>query len=244
MKVTDAFWERRNLGVGSTEVAIGVQDDVDAIGPVIDGLAPGYHVVKVPVARYDVMSLLEQRGFSFIEGTIRVRHDLVLPEPTGLFKRMVDASSSQRVEGPAIERVGDEIRKGLFTTDRVFLDPHFEPGQAAVRYVNWMHDEVARGGTVHELTTSGRAVGFFVFRQDDEGVGYSILSGLYEAARSPGLGSVLLRVILAEAAGRGLRLLSSYISTNNLPVIKTHIDQGFTIVDLQYVYVRMADGVC
>jgi ribosomal protein S18 acetylase RimI-like enzyme len=240
VKITDALWEKRNLGVSCTELVIEARDDLEDVRSAVEGLPQGYHVIKVPVGRYDLMSQLEQVGFSFIEGSIRVRHDLDVRRPAGLFKRMIDASSTRTIELDEIERVADEIRAGLFTTDRVFLDPHFTAVQAAGRYVNWMHDELARGGSVHELSMSGRGVGFFVFRQDDEGVGYSILSGLYEVARSPGLGSVLLHTILAEAVRRRLRLVSSYISTNNLPVIKTHIDQGFTIVDLHYVYVRMA----
>jgi len=238
VRVVDAHWEERNLGLVSTEVSIDQHDDVSTIRSVLIGLRAGYQVVKVPVARYDVMSMLEDWGFSFIEGTISVQHDLSIPEPSGLLRRMVDASTVSQVESSAVERVAEEIQKGLFTTDRVFLDPHFGPSRAGSRYVNWMFDEVARGGTVHELSAASKAVGFFVFREDENRVGYSILSGLYETANSPGLGSVLLYKILAEAASRNLRCLSSHISTNNLPVIKTHIDQGFTVVDLQYVYVR------
>lgn len=239
MRVTDAFWEERNLGVSCSEVLIESGDELPEILAAVDALPDGYHVVKTPVARYDVMSALEEAGFSFIEGSIRVRHDLVLPEPTGVFKRMVDAVECHVVEGDDVERVAAEILRGVFVTDRVFLDPNFSAEQAAGRYVNWMRDELGRGGSLHEIRFSGRPVAFFVFREDAERIGYSVLSGLYEAASTPGLGSVLLRTILAEAVRRELKFLSSYISTNNLPVIKTHVDQGFTITDLHYVYVRM-----
>jgi len=236
--VVDATWERRNLGVACSEVTFDAGDDPAELASVLHTLEPGYHVVKLPVARYDVMRLIEGVGFSFIEALLGVSHDLHLPQPSGLFMRMVDATSCVTVDPSGLEVVAARIRGGLFTTDRVFLDPSFTSAQAADRYVNWMHDEVARGGSVHELQSRGRGVGFFVFRQDDQGVGYSILSGLYDPARSPGLGSVLLRSVLVEAAARGLRALSSHISSNNVPVIKTHVDQGFTITDVRYVYVR------
>jgi L-amino acid N-acyltransferase YncA len=124
----------------------------------------------------------------------------------------------------------------------VYLDPNFTPERAAGRYVNWMHDELERGGSVHELRVRQVGMGFFVFREDTERTGYSVLSGLYEASTSPGLGSVLLYRILAHARDRGLRRLSSHISTNNPAVVKTHVAQGFTIDDIHYVYVRTTSG--
>ena len=239
MRITDAYWEQRNLGVVCTEIAIEAHDEVADVAAALATLPSGYHVAKTPVARYDVMSALETAGFSFIEGSIRVRHDLKVSEPTGLFKRMVDAVESHTVAADDVDRVANEILRGVFVTDRVFLDPNFSAEQAATRYVNWMRDELGRGGSLHELRVSGRPVAFFVFREDDEHIGYSVLSGLYEAANSPGLGNVVLYTIVAEAARRGLKALSSYISTNNLPVVKTHVEHGFSVTDLHYVYVRM-----
>jgi L-amino acid N-acyltransferase YncA len=53
--------------------------------------------------------------------------------------------------------------------------------------------------------------------------------GLYESATTPGVGNVLLCKIIEEALRRGMNCISSYISTNNLPVGKVHIYEGFAI---------------
>ena len=83
-----------------------------------------------------------------------------------------------------------------------------------------------------------RGVGFFLFREDDDGVGFSALSGLYESGRTPGLGYALLYGVLIGGRTRRLRLLSSSISANNVAVVKTHMALGFGVVAVHYVYVR------
>ena len=239
MKIVDATWEERNLGVPCREVTVETGDRFEAAVAEIAALPDGYQVVKVPVAQYDVMSALEGLGFSFIEASIRVGHDLVLNDPVGLFGRMLQATECVVLDAEGVAAVAEEILRGIFTTDRVYLDPHFTSECAAQRYVNWMYDEIERGASIHEFYMSGRAAGFFVFRQDAEGTGYSVLSGLYETGRSPGLGGLLLYSVLAEGARRRLRRLSSHISTNNLAVVKTHVEQGFSFLDVHYVYTRL-----
>jgi L-amino acid N-acyltransferase YncA len=65
---------------------------------------------------------------------------------------------------------------------------------------------------------------------------------LYDSATTPGLGNILLHKIIEEAARRGLKFISSYISTNNLPVVKVHISEGFTITNISYVYVKHGES--
>jgi hypothetical protein len=239
VRFVEAWWEHRNLGVVTYEGEVESTDAPEVVREALTELPDGYHVIKVSVGQVALMRVLEEAGFSFTECSVQVAHDLRLAEPIGLFKRLVDATSIVRLDCAGICVVEEEIRKGMFATDRVVLDPRFSLQQAANRYVNWLRDEIERGAHVRELWASGRRAGFFVLRIGDDGVAHSVLSGLYDAARTPGLGSVLLYRILTEAAALTASRLSSYISTNNPAVIKTHIGQGFSIVDLKYVYVRM-----
>ena len=76
MDVVDAHWERRNLGVTCVEVTVEPGDSVDEVAEVVDGLAHGYQVVKVPTASVGVMHCLADRGFEFLEASVSVEHSL------------------------------------------------------------------------------------------------------------------------------------------------------------------------
>ena len=238
MKIIDAFWEMRNLDVTCTEVTVELDDLEEVVFAQINELPLGYQVVKLPVARVDIMNALQNANFTFVESSISVEHDLQLKEPDGLFARMVSSCEFVLIGTDEIERISLEIRSDMFRTDRVYLDPEFTREQAANRYVNWMMDEVSRGASVYELRIKNVGIGFFLFRHDSKGVGYSALAGLYPSSKTPGFGNVLLHQVLLEAKKRQLIRLESHVSSNNLAVVKNHIEQGFRITDIHYVYVR------
>lgn len=238
VRVVDALWELRNLGVTCTEVSVDPQDDLDDVVAVLGQLEAQYQVAKVPGGRMDVMHALDASDFSFVEASIQVEHDLRFDEPGGVLQRVVENTQIVDLGPKGAASVASHIHEGMFNTDRVFLDPHFSPSQAARRYVGWLNDEIAAGATIHELRFRDHGVGFFLFREDSHRVGYSALSGLYEAGRTPGLGYALLYGVLVEARTRGLRRLSSSISASNLAVVKTHMSLGFSVVAVHYVYVR------
>src|SRR3989339_418521 len=71
MRVVDAIWEKRNLGVDCKEIVI---EDSDFITVVKKKelllLNTPYVVVKVPVNRFDINTYLSNLGFTYIEGSI------------------------------------------------------------------------------------------------------------------------------------------------------------------------------
>jgi ribosomal protein S18 acetylase RimI-like enzyme len=237
MKIVNAVWEMRNLGVTCTEVSVESGDREEEVFAQLSELPSGYQVVKVPVAQVDLMRLLQRANFAYVESSISVEHGLGIKHPEGLFARMVSASGHAKLGIDEIERVSSEIRSDMFKTDRVYLDREFTHEQAANRYVNWMMDEVSRGASVYELRVKNAGIGFFLLR-DEAGIGYSALAGLYPSSKSPGFGNVLLHKVLVEAKNRQLNRLESHVSSNNLAVVKNHIEQGFKITDIHYVYVR------
>ena len=238
MRIINAVWELRNLGVICTELVIEPGDQDDAVLAYLNELPQGYHVVKVPVARFDLMNALQRANFMYIESSIRVEHGLEIKKSDGLFDRMVSACDYVMLGSEEIERVLGQVRSSLFVTDRVYLDSEFTQEQAANRYVNWILDEVSRGGSVYELRMKDNGIGFFLFRQDSEGIGHSALAGLYTSSNSPGLGLVLLHLVLVEARKRQLRRIVSHVSTNNLAAVINHVEHGYKIKDIHYVYVR------
>ena len=204
----------------------------------LSALSSGYQVVKVPVGRIDIMNSLHHAEFIFVESSINVEHDLNINNPEGLFARMVSACDYEKLETDEIDRVSSEIRSNMFKTDRVYLDPEFTREQAANRYVDWMMDEVSRGASVYEMRLENVGVGFFLFREDAERIGYSALAGLYPSSKSLGFGNVLIYQVLVEGKKRHLRRINSHLSSNNLAILRNHIEQGFNVTNIQYVFVR------
>lgn len=236
VKLVDAFWEQRNLGVSCVEVAVDSQDSVPEILSAVDDVAAQYEVIRVPSGRVDIVAGLEGQGFGFIEAAFSVEHDLRLPELSGVLARLVNGVSYEPITDQ-FDAVAVQIHSGMFQSDRIYLDPHFTSDQAASRYVHWMRDETARGATVYEMRRGASGVGFFLFRSAGD-VGLSALSGLYRSASFPGLGAALLYLTLAEGARRELKVLKSTVSSNNLAVVKTHCLLGFQIVGINYLMVR------
>ena len=238
MKIIDAFWEQRNLGISCTEVTADEGDTVAGIVEAFSALTAQYQVIKLPVARYDLMKEVEKAGFSFIEGSMNVIHHLKNIELTGIQKRLNDSISYKEMDQEDILQLYTELQKGVFITDRIYLDTFFSKDKAAQRYVYWLGDEVSRGAQLYKVIYSNYTIGFFIFKETGNGGCYPFLAGLYESAKTPGFGSLLLHKIIEETLQRSLRYISSYISTNNLPVVKVHVAEGFTISNISYVYIK------
>ena len=238
LKICDAFWEIRNLGVTCSEIDIEENDSLEVVSTQLGNIVSQYQVARAPVARIDILQKLEKEGFHFIECVFEVFHDLTEVTLSDVWIRMCNSMRYQKVPAEGLNRIENEIRKGIFSTDRVALDPKFSPSISNERYVNWLRDEIEQGGSVYEVIYNNKGVGFFTFREDGSERDNSVLSGLYRELSLPGVGNVLLLKILEEARKRSLKTLTSHISTNNLAVVKTHQSLGFRISGIRYIYVK------
>lgn len=238
MDVVDARWEKRNLGVSCTELTVARDDSPDDVRNALAQIDSGYQVIKVPVGSIEMMETVGLLGFSFMEASVAVEHSLRLPAVSSVVKRLADAIVCSVVPEDQSSRVTDRVHAGMFDTDRIYLDPRFGADQAARRYVNWIHDEIDAGATLFETVYKDQPTGFFLFREGRARTGLSVLSGLYDRVNTPGMGLVLLYLILEEGARRKMARISSRISANNLAVVKTHAALGFSVVDIQYVFVK------
>lgn len=239
MKVVDAFWEKRNLGVECKEIVIETNDSVSVIDEINELVnTTEYVVLKVPINRFDICSLMPKLGFAFIEGSINfelpLKQALLMP----LQQRLNTAVTYAEMQANDLNELYTEIKGGLFGTDRILLDPFFTPEMAAIRYVNWITDELNRDTQVYKILYKKDTIGFFTFKESAKGVYYPFLAGLYKSYASSGLGFTTLRKPIDEALKRGGNLISTFASTNNLPVVRAHTQQGFSIKQIHYVFVK------
>ena len=237
MKLVEAVWEKRNLGVLCNEITITEEDTAESVKEKIPAYETEYTVVKVPAGRVDIMFALSDMGFYFVECSIKVSYDVKKYALQGMQKRLVDAVAYASMEQDDIEQLFDEIRKGLFTTDRIFLDPHFSKEDAANRYIGWISDELKRNTSIYKLLYKNETVGFFALKDLGEGVYYPFLSAIYPDSSKTGLGISSVFKPVEEVIKRNGRMIESYLSSNNSNAMH-NIAFGLQICESSYVYVK------
>lgn len=238
MKVIDAVWEKRNLKVDTVEVEIELDDSLDGITEVLETVERKYQyiVVKVPVRRADIMHLLYGERYEYVEDMVFFIHNLQEVQRTRVMQRMYNAVSVRECNDQDIEEIYQEIRKGIFSTDRISLDPHFSGEIATERYINWTKDEVMRGTKLYNYVYKDENIGFFALRETEKGVYISFLGGIFEKYRASGLGAVVKAPeVVAKLGGKKLY---TEVSLNNPGQIKNLILNGYTLEKTRHVYVK------
>ncbi len=243
MRTIDAFWDTRSLGIPCMELEF---EPGDGKGEVDQALADcgdyGYVAAKVPAGEVAVARRLQEEGFSFAEASVELAIDLSEVAVPRIVGRLEQSVSSRQVSGEEAEGVLSQVREGMFDTDRVYLDPLFESGLAARRYVNWIQDELGCGASLHAVSYKCDDVGFYVYKERVPGVeAYPFLAGLYNDWKASGLGTnVVVLEPLREAQRRGCRRIRTSVSSNNLPILRAHELLGYRVSAMTYVFVRHA----
>lgn len=241
MKIIDATWEKRNLGVTTLEIRVEQNDCLDDLSSSLDKFNSQYNVVKIPAGKADMMFFLQENGFKFIEGVVHLTHSLHDIDLNPVQKRLDSAVSYKLMNQTDIEQLYNEIKNGLFYTDRIFLDSYFTKEQAQNRYVNWISDELTRGTELYKLIYKNENIGFFTFKQIDNGVYYPFLAGVYKKYQTSGLGAIFCYKPIIEARKRNAKLISTYVSTNNSNTLRLHSMFGFATKSISYVFIRHTD---
>lgn len=241
MKVIDAFWDTRSLGVKTGEIEFQADDMLGDFQDVLHAMHTfQYIAAKVPTGRMDIVEALEDKGFAFAECSIELLVNLDQFELSGISKRFASKISCQKANEATKSRIYKEIEKGIFDTDRIFLDPKFANGLAAKRYINWIEDELARGGDVYHVYYKDQEAGFFSYKEPIPGVeAWPFLAGLYDGFKTSGLGAnIVVGIEAEEAKRRGCSRIRTYVSSNNMPILRIHQMLGYTINDIRYVFTR------
>jgi len=239
MKIFDAPWEKRNLGVVSKEINLEIGDmpsDLDSLSD----LDCDYAVARVPAGLVPLMFKLEDMGFRFIETILHVAHDHknIGSSLNSVAKRIADSVTYAEMNENEFEELWGEIRGGIFFTDRISLDPAFSPELAANRYVGWIGDLLERGGKVFKCSLKDDIFGYFtsIISADNFNVVNNI--GIYKKYENAGLGMALVNTIIRHSSESGAKKLIGGMSANNLPSLKSQVSAGFQITGIDYIYVR------
>ena len=241
MKIIDAIWEKRNLGVDVLEINCSAQDTVEELGDVLESIQTPYSVVKIPTGCISLLMKSQQYGYQFIETSFHYEASLkkiVTPSIIDRFMRNVYfAPASESLK----ERALDEIKEGLiFSTDRVALDPRFSPKISGIRYYNWCIDALGAGADMEVAYFNGEPVAYNISQLDKNrnGVVYGILGGMFSESINKGLGFLLVSCEKECCHHLGGRICAGATSSNNLQSLRLHMHFGFDITSSDYVLIK------
>lgn len=238
MRVIDAVWERRNMGISCVEINVERGESAQELESVLATIIADYIVVKIPTCKMELSEMLTQKGFCFTETIFSLEKQLGKCPPHGAEREKGNRMTYCLNLDESKKRVIDEIRMGMYTTDRISIDKHFTSKQTADRYIGMLGDELCRGAELMEYCFDGKPFGFSCFRQVAAGRYYQALTGLYSIYRGKGLGFALAYLPECELLKRGAEKLTTGVSTNNEASLKVHLRNGFLPIETTYVYVR------
>lgn len=240
MKVVNAHWEQRNLGVSCLEVVFDTTDTINNTHEAIRQLDGDYVVAKVPVPRVDLLTHLQSEGYAMVEVVLRIKMRLREVDFPRLYERYERYLSFRSAQDDDVRRVMSEIQAGVFATDRISLDPHFTPVQAANRYRHWIEDELNRNSKAYITMYKSEDIGFSILRNEGEGRFNGLFGALYLEKKNSALGFAVGWGNIIKAKELGGTIIETAVSTNNLAALKMNLSIGYEVADVFYVLIKHA----
>lgn len=240
MEVIDCKWEIQNLKKRTVEILIGNDDSFSRKS--IEDAAQGYEyvVIKVPANKPLFNIGLQEMGFFLIETQINIcatyqGFDLSkIQDLSGRTEYKVASNDSD------LHSVVSMMTPGMFSTDRIAIDPAFGEVIGYQRYVNWITTEYKAGKSqLIRWIYDGEDVGFMLIKIE-AGEIKTLLEGLYKPFQGKGLGYLTIAspLIYAHKEHLDITCARTCISSNNVPVMKLHSRLGSKFTNMSYVFVK------
>ena len=247
MKIVEATWEMRNLGKKTIEITI-EKDDVSPfiknqllknIEDQIQKYEAEYVVIKSSTRYSQLIFHLQEAGFTLVENQISlklIREDAIAAyeEYKELFKG-VDYKIADKND---IDLIADEIKKGIFVTDRIAIDPYFGVEIANKRYANWFQDVIDNGAVATLSYYQGRIFGFGVSKLIKSDRIQGIIGGIFLGSENKNLGSFSAFSGLKHFVERGWKREDTCVSSNNTDVLQLHLMFNKKITDIKNVFIK------
>ena len=242
MKFVDCIWEMHNLGERVCEIGVEKDDVFDK--RILSDLTEGfqYVVVKVPVNRPDFNFGLSEMGYAMIETQLNISKKykdfdfedrLVRRLYPNVYENIVNTEEE-------LEDVLGRVTPNMFSTDRIYLDSHFDRRCSNRRYANWTRSEFkGNKAVIKEIIFEGVKIGFEMYRKKDDII-YGLLGGIYEDEQSEGLGllTACIGFLTAKKENDPFKKVVTSISANNVPMVQIYNYLNFKIDNMTYVFVK------
>jgi hypothetical protein len=238
LKIIEATWLKRNIGITSKEVLFdGTESESDLKR--IQGLTDEYIVVRLPVNCVELQFKLQDLGYYYVETMFDITYDLDhLGESLNkVARRIADSLTYEKMDEGDLKILWSKLQDNIFHTDRVYVDPYFTHEQAAANYSGWVRQVLDGGGTAYKCILKEKTVGFYL-AEEKNGEFLIVISGLYKEYQNSGLGMGHFLAQFLHARDRGVKFSRGAVSTNNVEAIKANLAIGAQIVSAKAVLVK------
>lgn len=237
MIIVEATWDTVNLGKKTYEITIDNSDSIESVEKTLVDCDGEYIVVKTQSDNLPVSMFLQKAGYCFIEEQVLIEHDLKIIPKSSVMQRMYDSMTYSIMTDAEVEMLISEVRNGLFSTDRISLDPEFGLEYSVCRYVNWIKQLRQNGAFLYSLKYKGDYEGFVILKESKNEKEYeSVLGGAFQKYRCSGLGLVQKEQEIVREMG-GKRLYTT-VSTNNVGQLKALVFNGYSPAKVTRVFVK------
>lgn len=224
MKIIDACWEERNLGMKVCEVVFAPGDELDPnVMTELEKLYD-YIIAKIPGDSITLMHNLEEMGFRYLENqqVIYFLANQLQSISSGWIERFNKIECEQVTDKVRLDIICEHIRKGLYLRGRISSDPELEKGISDLRIINWLHDLFLNGGvTIWELRNGIDLVGYFALEQTGPRALNIVQAGIFREFQFKGFSfSILYNVLKIAELGNYSGIFSS-ISTGNFNTLNS-----------------------
>ena len=241
MQVQDCPWKIENIGKRIVQLNY-TKDDIynsEAVYKVVKGYQ--YLVAKVPAGNINCLLGLQNDGFKMIETQFTIYKDKEsFRKDIGAFRTITDKTSFQEIKcNSDFNLMLDSVDDGMFSTDRVSLDPSFGLSVGKHRYVGWMKNEYKAGtSSFWWIIVDYEKVGFMMLKEKDNKVDL-LLNGLFTPFQGKGLGIITPAspLLLSMRQNNEISEETTNISSNNVRVVHLYNKLNFKLLDMTYVLV-------
>ena len=236
MNIVEAIWEKRNLGINTVEVTFDQNDSQEDVNQFLKGLKSDYIVLKIPTNQTDLLTVVQSHGYRYIEDMVFFANYLSEIQMNSVQKRLHDSVRVEKMTAKDMDVLYEEISKGIFDSDRIYLDNYFSHDLARKRYINWIKDEKEKGTEFLKYVYKENTIGFFALAEGENGHFTSFIGGIYREYRKGGLGSIVK--VPEEVRKRNGKKVSTSVSTNNLTQIKSLVTNGYIPESISHTFIK------
>ncbi|MCP4194175.1 MAG: hypothetical protein GY768_26490 [Planctomycetaceae bacterium] len=237
-----APWEKRNLGLDAVEIEV-LSDSASLEEIQRSSLGFELATVKVPNGNLALVHALEANGFRFLESQFSISLELSsLPAQCPLHDKILRNYVLSPVSSNEVGRLQKFVNRGLFTTDRIALDPELGLDLANRRYNHWIADMAAsQADSLQWIMTAAepsRHAGFMMFQEDGQTIN-ALLGGIFPQFQKRGAGLAMAVRPPHHFAAKGFAHYRTKVSSNNVPILRLYQSVGFRINEIVYVLRRL-----
>lgn len=238
MKIINATWEERNLGLKTQEIEVQLKDTVEDLSHCLVSLNSAYQVLKIPSGRIDLMLFAEKEKFNFVEtqfhsyGKLSEAACIASDKKFNKYNLLCSSNSDNETYGQVIRLVND----GIFGTDRIALDNNFGVEIANRRYANWIGDLQKNENTELRTVWFNKEIAGFLIGSANGKKYKAILGGVVPKYQGF-LGFYVYGTIFRDLANK-YEFLDVAYSSNNLPIVKLYEFFKIPIKELTYIYIK------